>query len=253
MKSTRLPDKPLKDIGGKTLLERVYSQARQAKHPTLVVIATDDQRIAAAANKFGAEVVMTSPNAATGSDRVAEVAQILKARGQEFDLIANVQGDMPFISPAAIDLTIEALRDGSKEFGMSTLATPITAREEFERTAAVKVVLGQSERALYFSRAPVPFARDPEETYAQPDIVYGHKHIGLYVFKPEVLAQLGDLPLLPPEEREKLEQLRALAAGIAIRVAVVPRAILEPSIEVDTPEDLERARTFATAFDAARK
>ena len=257
MKSTRLPDKPLKDIGGKSLIQRVYEQACKAKLADTVVIATDDQRIAEAARGFGADVIMTSENAATGSDRVAEVVSIFKSRGQEFDLIANVQGDMPFISPFAIDLTIEALAnlDSKSEsvFGMSTLATTITLREEFERPSAVKVVIGADARALYFSRAPVPFARDPQEAYSEPGVIYGHKHIGLYVFRPEVLAQLGSLPLLPPEQREKLEQLRALAAGVAIRVAIVPRAKLEPSIEVDTPEDLERARSLAATFDALQR
>ena len=253
LKSTRLPEKPLKDIAGKTLIQRVYEQACRAKLPSLVVIATDDQCIAAAARGFGAEVVMTSEQAATGSDRVAEVAAIFKSRGQEFDFIANVQGDMPFISPDAIDLTIAVLQQADSTFGMSTLATPITSREEFERPAAVKVVMGTSERALYFSRAPVPFARDPEEAFAESNVIYGHKHIGLYVFRPEVLARLGSLPLLPPERREKLEQLRALAAGIAIRVAIVPRAKLEPSVEVDTPDDLELARALALEFDRTQR
>ena len=257
LKSTRLPEKPLKDIGGKTLLQRVYEQACRAKLPNRVVVATDDQGIASASRNFGAEVVMTSELAATGSDRVAEVAAIFKSHGQEFDLIANVQGDMPFISPAAIDLTIEALQNSDLKaevsFGMSTLATPITSREEFERPAAVKVVIGASERALYFSRAPVPFARDPDEAFSAPGTIYGHKHIGLYVFRPEVLARLGTLPLLVPEQREKLEQLRALAAGIAIRVAIVARAKLEPSIEVDTQEDLDRARALASTFDALQR
>ncbi len=245
LKSTRLPEKPLKDIGGKLLIQRVWEQAKRATTLTEVVLATDDPTIFEAATKFGATALMTSSNHLTGSDRVSEAAEIMKKRGKRFDLIANVQGDMPFINPEVINRTVLALAEGSADYGMSTVATPILSEGEFLRSASVKVVIGTDGAALYFSRAPIPFIREPDGLEISEESPYGFKHMGLYVFRPETLAKLNTLSQSLPEQRERLEQLRALCNGIRIRVAVVPPELLVNQVEVDTPEDLERARDIA--------
>jgi 3-deoxy-manno-octulosonate cytidylyltransferase (CMP-KDO synthetase) len=148
---------------------------------------------------------------------------------------------MPFINPVVIDRTIQVLNEAGAEFGMSTVATPIETEAEFLKSSAVKVALANDGGALYFSRAPIPFWREPSEitpTEAEP---IAYKHMGLYVFKPEALERVTTLPPSLPERREKLEQLRALCGGIRIKVAVVSNALVQPAIEVDTPEDLARA------------
>ena len=241
--SSRLPGKPLKDIAGKSLVQRVWEQACKARNVSEVVIATDDERIAACAEGFGAKVMMTGSHHNTGSDRVGEVMQRYAARGADFPYIANIQGDMPFINPEVIDRTIQALAEGGPAFGMSTVATPILSEEEYLRESAVKVVLANDHSALYFSRATVPFARDGTDnispTESEP---WSYKHMGLYVFRPQTLAQLAALPQSLLERREKLEQLRALCGGVRIKVALVPPALVSPGIEVDTEDDLQRAR-----------
>lgn len=241
--STRLPNKPLAEIVGQTLVQRVYNQARQSKSATRVVIATDAPEIAAHAKEIGAECVMTSPSCRTGSDRVAEAAAIFESQGEKFDLVANVQGDMPFINPRVIDRVIDDLAEAGSNFGMGTLATPITDMDEYTRPSAVKVVFGGNGAALYFSRAPIPHYRDGFQPNSAPQIA--HKHMGLYVFRPQTLKLLPTLPEGKLEAAEKLEQLRALEQGIQIRMTVVERKMVEPSIEVDTPADLERARAAA--------
>lgn len=249
MSSTRLPGKPLKEIAGKTLVERVYLQALQCKALTKVVIATDDTQIEKVARAFGAQVVMTSPENETGSDRVAEAARLL---GGDFELVANIQGDMPFINPQVIEQTVAALA-GDTAFDMSTVASPILDQAEFTRPAAVKVAIGTGGRALYFSRAPIPFWRDQPNTFSpSPSEPYGYKHMGLYVFRKAALQRLSTLTRAQVEKRESLEQLRALANGMAIKVAVVEPALVVPGIEVDTPEDLERARAWSSSNSSIR-
>lgn len=247
--STRLPAKPLKLIGERTLLQRVYEQAKKARSLSRVVIATDDDRIVDAARSFGAEVLKTSDTLLTGSDRVAETASILASQGHRYDLIANVQGDMPFINPEVIDRTVYALAESDQVFGMSTVATPLLSEGEFLRPSAVKVVVGADGGALYFSRAPIPFIREPKEVTISEETPWGFKHMGLYVFRPDTLNRLSSLAQSLPETREKLEQLRALSNGIRIKVCVVPPALVSPAVEVDTPEDLERARALCEEFD----
>lgn len=240
MASTRLPGKPLKDIGGKTLIQRVWEQASQAKVFTSVCIATDSPEIEEAGKAFGATVIMTSPELPTGSDRVAAVLEAFERKGERYDLIANVQGDMPFIKPSVIDKAVTILKDADASFGMSTIATLITDKAEFDRAASVKVVLGANHQALYFSRSPIPYPRTPP-SQGEP---FGYKHIGLYVFRPETLRSLASLSQTTSEVREGLEQLRALSNGVKIKVAVIDKNEIEPTVEVDTPEDLERARSL---------
>ena len=240
MASTRFPGKPLALIKGVTLIERVWRQAQQAKSFSELVIATDSPEIEAFAGSIGAPVVMTSHQARTGSDRVAEVVEHYKKKFQEFSLIANVQGDMPFINPVVIDAVVDSLKTRSSEVGMATIGTPIQDREEFFRNSVVKVVTSQRGEALYFSRAPIPYPRN-EPIEGEP---FGLKHLGLYVFRPETLKMLSSLSSTVPEDREGLEQLRLLCHGIRIHVEIVDRKSLEPSVEVDTPEDLRRAEAL---------
>ena len=239
--SQRRPGKPLADLGGKPLIQRVWEQARQAKNVSELVIATEDQRIYDCAKSFGANAMITSDAHLTGSDRVSEVAERYAADGNPFEMIANIQGDMPFINPVVIDKAIAALHESPAHVGMATIATPIHNEEEYNKPSAVKVVLSTSNDALYFSRSPIPFIRNHESLQVTETEPYAYKHMGLYIFRADTLRKLSSLECCLAEKREQLEQLRAICNGIPIRVYVAPRSEVEPSIEVDTPEDVEAA------------
>ncbi len=214
----RFPGKPLARIAGQPLIQRVYERARQAARLDRVVVATDDDRIRATVTGFGGEVVMTSPSCPSGTDRAAEVA-----RQTDAELIVNIQGDEPLLRPEMIDQLV----DGIGEAAMATLARPITNRDELTNPNVVKVVFGTTGRALYFSRCPIPYERQPGAHY---------KHIGAYAYRREFLLQYVHLPQSVLEQTEKLEQLRALENGFAIQVLVTSY----DSIGVDTPEDVIR-------------
>jgi 3-deoxy-manno-octulosonate cytidylyltransferase (CMP-KDO synthetase) len=231
--STRFPGKPLADLWGKPLIQHVYERAGQARAAGRVVIATDDRRIAAAAEGFGAEVVMTSRDHATGTDRVAEVAA-----GAEAELVVNVQGDEPLIEPEAVDAAVAPLA-ADQSIPMGTLCCPLEEAEGLANPNVVKVVVDGEGFALYFSRLPIPFVRDPSSGVTR------QRHIGLYVYRREFLLELASLPPTPLEQAERLEQLRALEHGHRIRVVEVARAW--PG--VDTPGDLERVRQQGPAGD----
>jgi len=246
MSSQRLPGKPLKDIEGKTLIERVYRQAQQTRGIDTVVIASDSPEILTASEQFGAKAVATSSSCLTGSDRVAEVARMFEAQGATFDYIANVQGDMPFIKPSIIEKAFAILEHSDASIGMATIVTPIHSEEEFRKDSVVKAVLGEEGRALYFSRAPIPYPRNMPQSH-EP---FGYKHIGLYVFRPQTLFRMQAMKEALAERREGLEQLRLLAHGIQIKAAVIERDELEPQVEVDTPDDLARAQEIARTIDS---
>jgi len=251
LQSTRLPEKPLKDINGKSLIERVFIQASKVRSASKVVIATDNQVIIQHCRKFTDSVMLSPDTLFTGSDRVAFIANVLAEKGEHYDVVANVQGDMPFINPLIIERCITTLTEDAS-FDMSTIATPILSYEEFLKESHVKVVLGEKNRALYFSRSPIPFWRDApaDNAAATKNIrIWGHKHMGLYVFRPKILQAVTKLDQSEVEKKEKLEQLRALANGINIRVAIVTAEEVKPSIEVDTEFDLEQARKAALEFD----
>ncbi len=249
LESTRLPNKPLKDILGKSLVQRVWEQAKRCNNVDRLAIATNSHQIESECTKIGAEVILTGSHHETGTDRVAEAASILEKQGHVFDLVANIQGDMPFINPVVIDSTIENLGQADSSFGMSTIATPFTILEEFERPSCVKVAIGKDSLALYFSRSPIPFWRDrPDPKEISEENPYGYKHMGLYVYRATVLKNLSQLSRVTIEQREGLEQLRALANGIKISVNIVPNSAIEPSIEVDTPLDLDRAIQYAQSI-----
>jgi 3-deoxy-manno-octulosonate cytidylyltransferase (CMP-KDO synthetase) len=228
--STRLPGKPLAAIAGKPMIQHVYERTRAIPSIDRVLVATDDERIASTVRGFGGEAVMTSPAHASGTDRIAEAAAPLDAA-----LIVNVQGDLPFLDPATVDAAVALMRD-EPHLPMATVKTPIHDGAEMRNPNVVKVVTDREGYALYFSRSPLPYWRD-----AEPSAALGHRHIGLYVYRREFLLTFTRLVPTPLERAEKLEQLRALESGFRIRVAETGAA----GVEVDTPEDLERARALA--------
>lgn len=229
--SSRLPAKALAEIDGVPMVVRVWRQACKARLIERVIVATDDERIAAPVRAAGGEAVMTSSAHVSGTDRIAEVASRAAA-----DIYLNVQGDLPFIDPADLDALAAPMRaDPSIE--MATLATPILSPEEWRNPDVVKVVCDERGDALYFSRSSVPFARDG----GVPDRAL--RHIGVYCYRRDFLLRFAALRPGVLEQIEKLEQLRALERGYRIRVV----ASVAPSLEVDTAEDLARARKLATA------
>jgi len=210
--STRLPGKPLLRETGKYLVQHTWESARKLTSATAVIVATDDERIAAAVRSFGGEVAMTSPACATGSDRVAEVA---RARGEE--LVVNLQADEPEFDADDVDRLVRAMAE-EPSLPIGTLAC-VAEPGERERDSVVKVVCDRRGRALYFSRAPIPHHRD-----AGPEEAPTLRHVGVYVYRREALLEFQRLPQTPLERAEKLEQLRALEHGWSIRVVTGRRA-----------------------------
>ncbi|HEY7379196.1 MAG TPA: 3-deoxy-manno-octulosonate cytidylyltransferase [Steroidobacteraceae bacterium] len=231
--STRLPGKPLRTLAGRPMLQHVYERAARSGAQE-VWIATDDARIESACQKFGARVMMTDVAHRSGTDRIAEVARNL--RWPDDDIVVNVQGDEPLIPPAIVRQVAELL-ERSKWAGIATLATPIESLDEFRDVNVVKVVATQEGRALYFSRAPIPWPRDAAgQSITSPAQYQGaRRHLGLYAYRVRVLAQVAALAPTVLEEREKLEQLRALEHGIQIAVATASEP---PGRGVDTETDL---------------
>lgn len=223
--SQRLPRKPLLRESGKYLFEHVYERVIAAQQIAQAVLATDAQEIFDAASAVGVPVVMTDPGHLSGTDRVIEVA----AREREAEFILNVQGDEPEIDPEHLDLLVERLRRGAK---VATLAAPIHSDEEMADPAAVKVVLDLAGRALYFSRAPIPHARD----LGRGARALALRHVGVYAFRREALLAFGSWPASDLERVECLEQLRLLEHGVAIEVARIDRA----PRGIDTPADYAR-------------
>lgn len=243
--STRFPGKPLAKIGGKPMVQHVYESASKASGLDRVMVATDDHRILEAVRGFGGEAVLTSKNHASGTDRLAEVAKRLKA-----EWIVNVQGDLPFVRPQTISRTLGPLRRDRSLF-MGTASTPIYEKQEWINPNVVKVVTDARGFALYFSRAPIPYIREratdagalKPETVSRERGIWGYRHIGIYAYRRDFLLKFSRLRPSALEKREGLEQLRALAHGYRIRVTQVE----EPSVEVDTPEDLEKAEAYLQA------
>jgi 3-deoxy-manno-octulosonate cytidylyltransferase (CMP-KDO synthetase) len=231
--SSRLEGKPLADIHGKPMIQHVYEIARKARRLDSVVVATDDERIAAAVGRFGGRVAMTSPAHASGTDRVAEAATASDAA-----IVVNIQGDEPLLDPRMIDECINALQDALLEqdgIGLATVMKKI-GEASYHDANVVKVVRDARGRALYFSRSLVPYPRNRMEPF---DVF---EHIGLYAYTKECLARLAQLPPARLERIEGLEQLRALENGISIQV--VETQCKGALVSVDTPEDLERVRSI---------
>jgi 3-deoxy-manno-octulosonate cytidylyltransferase (CMP-KDO synthetase) len=222
--SVRFPGKALAVVGGRPLVQHVWERARLLTTVERVLVATDDERIAAAVRGFGGEAVMTRPDHPSGTDRVAEAV-----RDQAAELVVNLQGDEPVFDVKAVDELVR-LMASDPTIEMGTLAHPIQSEAELnDATGPNKVVLDQAGFALYFSRAPIPYRR-------QPGLVTPLRHIGIYVFRAPFLQRFAALPPTPLERTETLEQLRALEHGVRIRVLVTPHA----SLGVDMPADLER-------------
>jgi 3-deoxy-manno-octulosonate cytidylyltransferase (CMP-KDO synthetase) len=227
--STRFPGKPLVDISGKSMIQRVWEQASLAKLDTLVV-ATDDDRIYEFVASFGT-AMMTSPHHMSGTDRCAEVADRLDP-DFGYDVVINVQGDQPFIDPDIIDRLILSVAEPDVE--ISTLCCPIKSSRELLDPASVKVVLATSGKALYFSRSPIPFVQG-RDTSEWTESYSFKKHIGTYGFKRRVLSQVAALAATPLEGAEQLEQLRWLERGYSISVIEVTSEVKS----IDRPEDLD--------------
>jgi len=225
--STRLEGKPLKDIGGKPMIQRVYEAAQQAQWLDQVYVATDDARIVAAVEQFGGNVRLTSADHKTGTDRIAEVAAEL-----EVEIVVNLQGDEPLVNPAMIDEVIQPLVDDS-HLPMSTLCVPILDEEALHDPNVVKVVFNQKGDALYFSRSLIPYPRKRDNFQA-------YEHLGLYAYRKDFLLTYIALPQSRLEINESLEQLRVLEAGYQLKVVVSAHPYA--GVSVDTQEDLEKVR-----------
>jgi 3-deoxy-manno-octulosonate cytidylyltransferase (CMP-KDO synthetase) len=239
--STRLPGKPLAKIGGKPMIQHVYESVSKARALDRVLVATDDRRIENAVRAFGGEVMMTSPDHASGTDRLAEVARTLKA-----DWLVNVQGDLPFIHAETISRAVGPMRR-DRTIPMGTVCTPILDEAEWRNPNIVKVLTDRAGFALYFSRAPIPYFRnsviDPKGgriSARSKQRLWGYRHLGLYVYRRAFLLKFARLRPTALERIEGLEQLRALQNGYRIYVAEVD----ERSVEVDTPADLKKAERY---------
>jgi 3-deoxy-manno-octulosonate cytidylyltransferase (CMP-KDO synthetase) len=228
--SQRLPAKPLVDLLGKPMIQRVYERVKLATLPSQIVVATDDERIADVVRKFGGDVIMTPPDIKSGSDRVAVVAHDVPG-----DIYVNVQGDEPLIAPEMIDQAIRVvLDDPAAEVG--TLVRKIESLEELRNPGVVKVVFGSDRFALYFSRSEIPFVRDASDRSQWLGQSTFYKHVGIYVFRREFLFKYASMPESNLERSEKLEQLRILENGHKIKVAITQH----DSVPVDTRDDVVR-------------
>lgn len=227
--STRLPAKVLAEIRGKPMIQWVYERANQARGVTSTIVATDDERIVQAVKSFGGTAIMTSSDLASGTDRVAAIADQV-----EGDIFVNVQGDEPMMMPGAIEAAVELVRSG--RYPMATVMTPLRTLVELQDSSVVKVLSDRSGRAIYFSRHPIPYSRVPQPLEGEHFAC--RRHVGLYVYTRETLMRFRSLPPSPIEKGEVLEQLRALEDGISIGITEVDFL----SIGVDTAEDLARVR-----------
>lgn len=227
--STRLPAKPLADIHGKPMIQWVYERAKQVQGSCDVLVATDDDRIVKAVEAFGGRAILTSSDLQSGTDRVAAVADQISA-----DMYVNLQGDEPLIAPETIEKAIDLVRSG--RFPIGTVMTRLKSSAELHDPSVVKVIADRNQRAIYFSRHPIPYSRGPEPG---PEGSFAClRHVGLYVYRREALFQFRSLAPSSLEKGEMLEQLRALSEGLPIGIVEVDFT----SIGVDTPEDLDLVR-----------
>lgn len=235
--AARLPGKPLLPIGGRPLVRWVWERAC-ASGAASVIVATDDERVRAAAADFGADCVLTSSTHESGTDRVAEVA---RARGfRETDIVVNLQGDEPMM-PAPVIAEIAAALEARPAVDMASAVAPVATLAEFLDTSCVKALRGLDGRALYFSRAPVPWPRDSAPGGVPRTHAGAWRHIGIYAYRVRSLMTFSAWPQTSLERTERLEQLRALEHGMSIHLVALDRP---PPAGVDTPEDLERVRAL---------
>jgi 3-deoxy-manno-octulosonate cytidylyltransferase (CMP-KDO synthetase) len=244
--ASRFPGKPLTLIAGKPMIQWVWEAARSAAGVDKVVVATDDERIVNVVQGFNGQVVMTDPALPSGTDRVAAA---LEALNEPFGVVLNIQGDEPAMHPETIAAVVR-LMTVNPDLPMATAACAFASADELFNPNAVKVVVDDRDRALYFSRSPIPYLRNSKifecdfRPWLQPDqLKYFKRHLGIYAYRPKVLRAFTKLPPHPLEQIEMLEQLRALAAGIAIGVAQTPHI----SLGVDTPEEVPAVETLLRA------
>lgn len=237
--SKRLHGKPLLKLGNKTIIQHVYENAASSRFANRVIVATDDSRIYDTVKGFGGDCTMTPINIKSGTDRIAHIA-----KSMDSELIMNLQGDEPFLTPSIFDIGLK-IAIANQGMGVVTLATKIRTLNELNNPNNVKVVMDKDGNALYFSRFPIPFARDDKGKLVKT--MKGHyRHIGIYIFRRKTLLEFVKLKQSALEKLERLEQLRLLENGYQIRVAVTGYA----PAGIDTPEDLRRARVF---FERKRK
>ena len=232
--STRFPGKPLADILGKSMIQRVYEQASAASLLDEVIVATDDERIFSAVSMFGGKVVMTSKEAANGTERIAEVAQNLDA-----SLIVNIQGDEPVINPEAINQLINVMKDETVA-PVGTLVKSVKNYEILTNPNIPKVVVDNNFYAIYFSRSAIPFYRDNDDQKKWIHNFNYYQHIGLYIYKRDFLVEFVKWSPSKLEKAEQLEQLRILENGFKIKVAETE----SNSISVDIPEDIKKVKQY---------
>ncbi len=244
--ASRFPGKPLALILGRPMIQWVFEAARRAQGVDRVVVATDDERIASTVRGFGGEAVLTDPALPSGTDRTAAALAALEAQGEAFECVLNIQGDEPAMHPDTVAALV-ALMKAQPDLPMGTAACPFSHQDELFNPNAVKVVVDDRQRALYFSRSPIPYLRnstrfEPDfRPWLQPEqLAHFRRHLGLYAYRPETLRAFTQLPPHPLEQLEMLEQLRALAAGIAIGVADTPYL----SLGVDVPGDVPAAEAL---------
>lgn len=228
--STRFPGKPLAMIHGKSMIRRVYEKASKAESLSMVVVATDDDRIRKEVESFGGKVMMTSPKHSSGTERCGEVIHNL---GEAFDVAVNIQGDEPFIDPETINLLCGMFQNSGVE--IATLASAITGKNELINPNVVKVVTTMNDKALYFSRSVIPFLRDEKQSKNLETMLY-RRHVGIYAYRCAVLQKIVTLEPSPLEKAESLEQLRWLENGFSIFVSETK----SEGFAVDTPEDLSK-------------
>lgn len=241
--STRFPGKPLIDILGKSMIQRVYEEAAKSKFLDKVVVATDDVRIMEHVKQFGGEAVMTADNHPSGTDRCYDA---LLQIGEAYNYVINIQGDEPFIDPAQIDELAAILTDGTVE--LATQMIPVSNYEELFDRGEVKIVLNDKMEALYFSRMVIPFIKGVEEQDWHKHHKY-YRHVGMYAYRRDVLAHITKLPVSALEKAESLEQLRWLESGFKIKCVTTGF----DSHCIDTPEDIDKVlRRMGKTPDPAR-
>ncbi len=235
--STRFPGKPLVNINGKTMIQRVYEQTIKSSKLSKVVVATDDSRIFEHVNNFGGQVLMTGSQHLNGTTRCNEVISLLKNKGEYFDIVINVQGDEPYINPQQIDNTVSLFNDDTVQIG--TLAKKITSNTELFDPNIVKIILNKKNQAIYFSRYAIPMLRGVDTKDWLNYFTY-YKHVGIYGYKTNVLKLISTMAKGKLEQAEKLEQLRWLENDIPISINITD---LE-SIAIDTKDDLLKLETY---------
>ena len=239
--SSRFPGKPLIDIDGKSMIQRVYEQA--SKSIDNVVVATDDLRIVKEVQRFNGQAILTSTSHKTGTDRCCEAVEKLKElNGEAFEIIVNIQGDEPFIHPEQISLVIDNFRNNKTQ--ISSLAKLITKQDDLSDINIPKLVLKSNMEAIYFSRLPIPYLVNSKDNNKISDFTF-YKHIGIYGFRSDILEELAKLPPSSLEIAESLEQNRWIENGYRMQIAITEHE----SYSIDTPEDLEKIQKISKTED----